>query len=251
VVPGLLARRGPAHSWLGHTSIGYLDRMSLQERDVRYGPASTAFGGTRVSTQTIFGQVMMLVGITIGFAALGAVIGKDLPVTTARVLGFVAIGMLFAQSFSAKLRLGKLGITWLLAIGLILGLSLGPVLAFYASTDPSAITAAAGGTALITLIMGSAGLATSKDLARWMRPLSYAMLALFAISLIGLFFFSGLVANPVFSIFVILIASALLVVDFNYVRKHADEDDVVWLATGIFVSIVNIFISLLNIFSGR
>jgi modulator of FtsH protease len=36
-------------------------------------------------------------------------------------------------------------------------------------------------------------------------------------------------------------------VDFNYLRRHATEDDVVWLATGIFVSIVNIFISLLNL----
>ena len=44
---------------------------------------------------------------------------------------------------------------------------------------------------------------------------------------------------------------ALLVVDFNYVRKHATEDDVVWLATGIFVSIVNIFLSLLNLLGRR
>ena len=36
-------------------------------------------------------------------------------------------------------------------------------------------------------------------------------------------------------------------VDFNYLRRHATEDDAVWLATGIFVSVVNIFISLLNL----
>ena len=40
-------------------------------------------------------------------------------------------------------------------------------------------------------------------------------------------------------------------VDFNYLRKHGTEADAIWLATGIFVSIVNIFVSLLNIFSGR
>ena len=34
-------------------------------------------------------------------------------------------------------------------------------------------------------------------------------------------------------------------------RKHGTENDAIWLATGIFVSIVNIFISLLNIFSSR
>jgi modulator of FtsH protease len=47
------------------------------------------------------------------------------------------------------------------------------------------------------------------------------------------------------------LSAALIVVDFNYLRKHGTERDTVWLATGIFVSIVNIFISLLNIFSGR
>jgi modulator of FtsH protease len=39
----------------------------------------------------------------------------------------------------------------------------------------------------------------------------------------------------------------VIMVDFNYLRRHATEDDVVWLATGIFVSIVNIFITLLNL----
>jgi modulator of FtsH protease len=34
-------------------------------------------------------------------------------------------------------------------------------------------------------------------------------------------------------------------------RKHGTEDDAVMLATGIFVSIVNIFLSLLNILSNQ
>ncbi len=42
------------------------------------------------------------------------------------------------------------------------------------------------------------------------------------------------------------LSAALILVNFNFLRKRAGEDDVVWLATGIFVSIVNIFISLFN-----
>jgi modulator of FtsH protease len=72
------------------------------------------------------------------------------------------------------------------------------------------------------------------------------MLGLFAISLVLLLFGSG--GNPLLSIAILGISSALLIVDFNYVRRHATEDDVIWLATGIFVSIVNIFLSLLNLF---
>ncbi len=200
----------------------------------------------RVSTLTLFGQTMFLVGLSIGFLALGSLIGRDMALGTARILSFVALGMILAQSFVAPLRLGALGITWLFAFALILGLSLGPVLSYYISTDPVAVTQAAGGTAITTIGMGAYGLATSKDLARWIRPLSYAMLGLLAISLVLLLFGSG--GSPLISLAVLAVSAALLIVDFNYLRRHATEDDVVWLATGIFVSIVNIFLSLLNLF---
>src|ERR1700712_2394293 len=189
---------------------------------------------------------MFLVGLGIRFLAVGSLVGRDLAYGSARILGFVAIGMLFAQSFAAPLRTGSLGIAWLFGLSLVLGLSLGPILSYYVSADPETVTQAGGGTALITLSMGAYGMATSKDLAKWIRPLSYAMLGLFAISLVLLLFGGG--GNPILSIAVLAISSALLIVDFNYVRRHATEDDVIWLATGIFVSIVNIFLSLLNIF---
>ena len=55
--------------------------------------------------------------------------------------------------------------------------------------------------------------------------------------------FGGLGAlSPFISLVILVVSAALILVDFNYVRKHATEDDVVWLATGIFVSIINIFI---------
>jgi modulator of FtsH protease len=211
---------------------------------------SGSYAGTRaparVSTMTLFGQTMFLVGLSIGFLAVGSVIGRDMPIGTARILSFVALGMVFAQSFVAPLRLGALGITWLFGFALILGLSLGPVLSFYVNSDPVAVTQAAGGTAITTIGMGAYGLATSRDLARWIRPLSYAMLGLLAISLVLLLFGSG--GSPLISLAVLAVSAALLIVDFNYLRRHATEDDVVWLATGIFVSIVNIFLSLLNLF---
>ena len=204
----------------------------------------------RATSQTtaIFGQVMLLVGVAIAFLAVGSLIGRDVAPGTATILGFVAIGMIFAQSFVRPLRAGPIGMLWLFAAALILGISLGPVLNEYVQSDPEAITQAAAGTALAVLLMGAIGLATSKDLARWIRPLSFAMLGLFGISLILLLV--GGAGNPLLSIAVIVVSCALLVVDFNYVRKHATEDDIVWLATGIFVSIVNIFLSLLSLFGG-
>jgi modulator of FtsH protease len=203
----------------------------------------------RVSTTTLFGQVMFLVGIALAFLAVGAVVGKDMDYSTARILGFVAFGMVLAQSFVAPLRVGALGITWLFGFALLLGLSLGPILNYYANTDPETVYQAAGGTALITLGMGAYGTATSKDLARWIRPLSFALLGVIAISLVAWLFGTG--GSPIISLAVLGLSAAILIVDFNYLRRHATEDDVIWLATGIFVSIVNIFLSLLNILGGR
>jgi modulator of FtsH protease len=60
-----------------------------------------------------------------------------------------------------------------------------------------------------------------------------------------LIFASG--GNPIISAGIGIVSALLILVDFNYLRKHGTKDDAVWLATGIFVSIINIFLSLLNI----
>jgi modulator of FtsH protease len=66
------------------------------------------------------------------------------------------------------------------------------------------------------------------------------------VSLVLVLFSSG--GNPIVSIIIGGLSALLIMVDFNYLRKHGTEADAVWLATGIFVSIINIFLSLLNLF---
>jgi modulator of FtsH protease len=155
--------------------------------------------------------------------------------------------MLLAQSFVAPLRLGALGITWLYAIALMLGLGLGPAIDHLIESQPATVTQAAGATALVTLGMGAGGFALSKDLSRWMRPLSFVILGCVVVSFGMLLFASG--GNPILSAIIALVSALLIAVDFNYLRKHGTAADAVWLATGIFVSIINIFLSLLNLFS--
>ena len=95
--------------------------------------------------------------------------------------------------------------------------------------------------------MGAAGFAMSKDLAGWMRPLSFIVLGAVVISILGIVFGGIGALSPIISIVILVASAALILVDFNYIRKHATEDDVIWLATGIFVSVINIFISILNL----
>jgi modulator of FtsH protease len=193
---------------------------------------------------------MFLVAVAIGFLALGSVAGRELEFGTARILSFVGFGMLILASFGGRrFRVGAFAIGWLYATAFVIGLGLGPVINYLAETQPSAITTAAGGTALTVLGMGAVGFAMSKDLAPWMRPLSLVVLGAVGVSL-GFLIFGGAGAlSPVISLVIFAASAALIMVDFNYLRKHGTEDDTVMLATGIFVAIVNIFISLLNLFS--
>jgi modulator of FtsH protease len=215
-------------------------------QDVRTARAGRSGSREVVSTATLLGQVMFLVSVALGFAVAGSYIGRDLAEGTAFILFLVAFGMLIAQSFSERLRVGTFAIGWLYAIALLIGIGIGPALNHFIQSDPTAVTQAAGATALITLGMGAGGFALSKDLARWMRPLSYVILGCVAVSFVLLIFSSG--GNPILSAIIALVSALLIAVDFNYLRKHGTADDAVWLATGIFVSIVNIFLSLLNLF---
>ncbi len=201
------------------------------------------------STSAILGQVLFLVAVAMGFAVAGTFMGRELSEGAARACSFAGLGMLIVTWFVDAVRRGPLGIGWLCGLSLLIGLGLGPVIGYLAEVNPGAISTAAGLTALTVLGMGAAGFVFSKDTVGFMKPLSYLLLGAVAISLIGLVF-GGLGAlSPVLSIVIIVASALLILVDFNYIRKHATENDVVWLATGIFVSIVNIFLSILNLTS--
>jgi modulator of FtsH protease len=203
-----------------------------------------------ISSAQLLGQVMFLVAIALGFCALGTLIGRDISLGTARICSFAGFGMLLVASFAGeRFRVGTFAMGWLFATALLIGLGLGPVIAYFSSVDDAALTQAFAGTAATVFGAGALGFALSPDLARWMRPLSLIVFAL-CVGTIVLTLFGGTL-SPVISLAIYAVSALLIVVDFNFLRKHGTEADSVWLATGIFVSIVNIFLSLLNIFSGR
>jgi modulator of FtsH protease len=203
-----------------------------------------------ISATKLLGQVMFLVAIALGFAALGTWIGRDIAIGTARIMSFAGFGMLLLSAFGGeRFRVGSFAMGWLFATALVIGLGLGPVISYFATVETDALTQAFGGTAATVAGAGALGYFLSKDLAPWMRPLSLIVFAA-CIGTIVLTLFAGSV-SPLLSGAIYLLSAALIVVDFNFLRKHGTEDDAIWLATGIFVSIVNIFISLLNIFSSR
>jgi FtsH-binding integral membrane protein len=203
-----------------------------------------------ISTAQLMGQVLFLVAIALAFCALGTLIGRDLSLGTARICSFAGFGMLLVSSFAGeRFRVGSFAMFWLFATALVIGLGLGPVISYFATVEPSALTQAFAGTAATVAGAGALGFFLSKDLAPWMRPLSLVVFAA-CVATIVISLAAGSI-SPWISGGIYLLSAALIVVDFNVLRKHGTERDAIWLATGIFVSIVNIFVSLLNIFSAR
>jgi modulator of FtsH protease len=209
----------------------------------------TAAAARATSPALLLGQVMFLVAIAIGFAAGGAYIGHDLSFRTAEICWFASFGMLILQLFVSRLREGSVGMTWLFALALLLGIGLGPIISEYATYDPTALYDAVGGTALTVAAMGSFGFATSHDLVRWARPLFWALLGVFGLSILLILIGSG--EHLVLNIAIYVIVSAYLAIYFQYIRRGATERDAIWIATGVFINIVNIFLTLLRIFGSR
>ena len=208
----------------------------------------TARNDSSISSAELLGKVMGLVAIAIGFAAVGAWLGRGLSPGMAITASFVGIGMLIIQAFGGEtFRLGPLALAWLFAVGWVVGLGLGPVLVFYASAHPSAVLGAVVATALVVAAMGFGGYALDRDLSNWPRPLAFAIFGLLVLSLV--LFLVGSGGDPWLSLGIAAVSALLILVDFNHLRRHGTDDDVVLLATGIFVSVVNIFLSFLNLFS--
>ncbi len=220
----------------------------MSSRETSYSGDRGMFGSVAsVGAAGVFGQVMGLVAVTLGFFTLGAYLGRELVGGISIVffiVGFVCIvGLNFAR------RSEMLAITLLFLAGLALGLGMGGVLNQYAETAPDAVWQAAAATALFVGGLGSVGYAIRRDLSGGYRVLFVLLLVLIVFGFIGV-----LVAIPnaslIYALAGLVIFGGYTVLDFNRMRR-AGMEETVPLAAGIFLDILNIFLFFLRIFGGR
>lgn len=203
---------------------------------------------SREQSIAIFSQTMGLVAITCLFAALGAWIGRDLGGLWFLLPWILALGCIIGLNVANARGMTQLALVLLFATGLLLGISIGYTVKYYAVTDASAVYQAVGATALFVAALGAGGYAIRKDLSFLFRGLFFALLALIAFGIVLLF-----VNLPggmlIYSILGLVLFGAYVVVYFNVLRR-AGQEMVIPLAAGIFISILNIFLFFLQIFGG-
>jgi modulator of FtsH protease len=194
----------------------------------------------------VFGQVMGLIAVTLGFLALGAYIGRDLSGGLGILFFVAAFACIFGLNIASARGRNQLAITLLFGLGLSLGLALGPVLSSYASADPAAVWQAAGATAAFVAILGTVGYATRRDLSSWYRVLFWALLALLAFGIVAIFV-SIPHSTVIWSVVGLVVFGGYTVLDFNRLRRSG-EDQAVPIAASIFLDVLNVFLFFLQIF---
>jgi FtsH-binding integral membrane protein len=214
-----------------------------------YAGPTQGVAATGDRAHQLFGQVMGLVAFTVAFTALGAYIGRNLSGGVGIVLFIAAFGCIFGLNIAASRGRDQLAIALLFGLGLLLGLAVGPVIADYANSDPSAVWQAAGATAAFVAALGSYGYATRRDLSSWARTLFWALLALIVFGIVAIFV-SIPHANVIYSVLGLVIFGGYTIFDFNRLRR-ARAANAAPIAASIFLDIFNIFLLLLNIFGGN
>jgi FtsH-binding integral membrane protein len=207
-------------------------------------------GGAPVErdARELLGQVMGLVSCAVAFAALGAYLGRDLSGGAGLLLFLAAFACIFGLNFAAAAGREELAVGLLFGLGLLLGLSIAPLIADYAEADPSALWQAAATTAAFVAACGAYGFATSRDLSSWARTLFWALLGLIAFGIVGIFV-SIPSGNIIYSVAGLGIFGAFTIYDFNRLRR-AEPRSAVLIAASIFLDVFNIFLLALNLFGG-
>jgi len=197
--------------------------------------------------RSLFSQTMGYVALTAALFAGGAYVGRNVSYGLGIVWFIAAFACLIAMNFSVR-RSQQLTVALLCAFGVLIGLALAPVLAYYAGTNPSALWTAGGATALFIGGFGAAGYATRRDLSSLARICFFALVALIIFGIVMIF-----VRIPhgslIYSVIGLVIFAGFTMFDFQRLRTSRDIRSAPLLAASIFLDVLNVFLFFLRIFT--
>jgi len=198
------------------------------------------------STPALFGKVMWLVALTVGFATLGVYAAREAGGGLWFIAWIAALGCLVGLNVASSRGNQTLALVLLFVFGLLIGASVSATINYYSQTDPTAVRQAFGATALFVAGLGSAGYAIRTDLSFLYRFLFFALIGLIVAGIVLLFVHMQH-AYTVYAVFGLVIFGGYTIVDFNRLRR-AGQDEAIPLAAGIFIDVLNIFLFFLQIF---
>ncbi|KAH9488945.1 Bax inhibitor 1 [Bulinus truncatus] len=170
------------------------------------------------------------------------------------VTGLVSIGLILwlASTRHSKENLGKrVGIFG--AFTFTAGISLGPLLDLVIGIEPSIVSTALAGTAVIFICFTLAALLTKERIFLYMGGMLFTALSWLTLaSFLNIFFGSQIIFN-VYIYGILLVFSAFVLFDTQLIveKKRRGDDDFVWHAFDLFLDAVQIFRALLVILAKK
>jgi FtsH-binding integral membrane protein len=195
----------------------------------------------------LFGQTMGLVAVTAALFAVGAYVGRNATGGWAILFYVLSFGALIGMNYAVQ-RSEQLALGLLFAFGLLLGLAVGPTIAYYVGVDPQAVWQAGGATALFIAGFGAAGYATRRDLSGLARAFFWGLVALIVFGIV-LIFVQIPGGELIYAIVGLVIFAGLTAYDFQRLRRTKDIRTAPLLAASIFLDILNVFLLFLSIFN--
>ena len=194
----------------------------------------------------LFGRVMGLVAVTVGFATLGVYIARGWGGAGWFISWLAAIGCLIGLNVVNARGNTSLALVLLFAFGLLIGISVSATVNYYSATDPTAVRQAFGATALSVAALGSAGYATRRDLSFLYRIAFWALLVLILAGVVLIFVHIPSLYTA-YALAGLVIFGLYTVLDFNRLRRAGNEEAIP-LAASIFLDVLNIFLFFLQLF---
>lgn len=203
------------------------------------------------SSSPLYKKVMLWVAAQFGLATIGVLlIGPLVPVSFITPLYLILLFSMIIASFSRKAH--KLSPIMAIVVPLILGVTLYSTLNYFIATGAGDIVAlAAGGTAIIFVIMALWGYTSKKNINSWTGKMFVILLSIIALSLLNAFLLHLTFMSLIISIISVVLFSIYIFIDIQRIRDNAEFSDAPasLYALNIFLDIYNIFVALLNILS--
>lgn len=213
----------------------------MQERLV-----TTARGESLISTHKVLRNTYFLLGLTLAFSSVVAMITMSLNLPRLPWWGMLVgfYGLLFLTNATAN---SAAGIASVFALTGFLGYSVGPILNKFLGAGLGDVVALAfGATATVFFACSAYVLTTRRD----MSFLSGMMIALFVVLLVGIvaniFLAIPALNLAISALFVVFSTGAILMTTSNII--HGGETNYIRATVDLYVSLYNLFVSFLQLF---
>jgi modulator of FtsH protease len=203
--------------------------------------------GSALATNKVLKNTYLLLSATLGFSALVAWLSASLGLP---YLGpWITLGGYFALLYAVtKTANSGWGIVWVFALTGFMGLTIGPIVSYYARAIPdghSLVMTAFGITAVAFLALSAYAIRSGRRFTFMGGFLTVGIITAFLLGIVALVFSMPTLSLVVSGLFVMLMSGLILYETGEII--HGGETNYIHATVTLYVSIYNMFMSLLNL----